>query len=152
MKLKTQYDIHDRIYCRSGDKEHVIYSSKYNDDGIIELYEIGRQDIPAYINSHAESVDINVLMERYAEGDTEVLNRRQTLFGDFTQLPKTLADSLNLAIEGQKFFDSLPVETKKKFDNSFAVWLATVDKVKAAEAAAQPEEVPSSGEEAEKQA
>lgn len=156
MKFRTQYDEHERIFINIGDKVHILYSSKYDDDGNLVLYEVGRENIPEFINSHAESCDINVIVERFREGDTSALSRRQLMFGDFTQSPKTLADALNTVIAAERTFDSLDSETKKKFGNNFAQWIATMDQVKAAEemseVAAKPEEVPSEGSTAEKQA
>lgn len=153
MKFKTQYEKNNRYLSNSGDPDHILYTSRYNEDGIVELVEIGKENIPQMINSHAESVDINVIMERFAQGDREALNRRQLMFGDFTALPKTLAEALNIARAGEEYFDTLPVEEKKKFNNSYAEFLATFDKVRAAEAAAaKSEEVSSSDGEADEQA
>lgn len=154
MKYKTQYDEKKvRYYTNTGEKEHIVYSSKFDENGNIVLFEAGRQNIPEFINSHAESVDINVILQRFTEGDTSALSRRQLMFGDFTQTPKTLADALNLVIAGENMFNSLDPEDKKKFNNNFVQWLATLDKVKAEEeVAAQPAEVPSAGGEAKEQA
>ena len=92
MKFRTQYEKSDRYISNAGDPDHILYTSRYNEDGIIELVEIGKEFIPDMIQSHAESVDLNVIMAKFASGDTSVLQRRQAFYGDFTQLPKTLAE------------------------------------------------------------
>lgn len=156
MKVKTQYDKNKRFISNAGCKEHILYSSRFNEDGQLELFEVGKQNIPEMINSHAESVDINKIIERFHEGDVSVLNRRPMMFGDFTELPKTYADVLNLARAGEEYFDSLPLDVKQKFNNNFAEWLSTIDKVRAAQAvekaSASGEEVPSEPVADEKQA
>lgn len=130
MKTLSQYRKKiNRIYQNPGSTEHKLYSSKFNDDGILELIECGSEHIPSMIQSHAESVDINVILQRYAEGDEAALRRRQMLFGDFTLVPKTYADVLNLAIRGEEYFLSLPLDIREKYDHDFGKYLAEMSKL-----------------------
>lgn len=129
MKIRNQYMKPKRYYTNTGEKVHVIYQGKYNDDGVLELVEVGKESIVDMIQSHAESVDINVILERYREGDMQALQRRQAMFGDFTMVPKTYADILNLSLQGQQLFDSLPLSEKEKYDFDFAKYLASFGKL-----------------------
>lgn len=43
-------------------------------------------------------------------------------------MPKTYAEVLNAVIVGEETFARLPIEVKQRFDNSFAVWLSSMDK------------------------
>lgn len=113
------------LYTESGSDIKVIYSSKVNDDGTIELVPSGKEDWQSYIESFADSVDINYIIARYQNGDLSALNQRNGVFGDFTQMPKTYAEMLQVQINAKDAFDRLPVDVKEKFHNDFNQYLAT---------------------------
>ena len=83
-------------------------------DSFIDVYE--------RIQADADSVDINVLMERFALGDTEAINIRKGEFIDARDFPKTYAEVFQRGLECEQYFDSLPVDLKKMFDNSYSVF------------------------------
>ena len=60
--FRTQFDPHDRIHVEPGQRERIRYGGHYDEKGRVVLDEIGRIDTYAEIQSHAESVDIHVLM------------------------------------------------------------------------------------------
>lgn len=107
----------NNIISNPGDPWHIIYSPKVSKDGNIELVESGKENTDDIIQSFEESTDINYLMTRIAQGDLTALNQRNGIFGDFTGMPKTYAEVLQLHIDANRLFDSLPVEVKQKFDN-----------------------------------
>lgn len=125
--FKTQFDGHPRKHANPGDSEHVLYTSKIEKDGTISLVESGREDIYDQIQSHKDSCDIHVLLARYKNGEADVLSQRQGSYGDFTEMPKTYADILNAMIAGETYFNSLPVETRAKFDHSLEKFMASMD-------------------------
>lgn len=112
------------IVSNPGRNVHVIYSPIVNDDGSIDLVESGKEDINEYIQSFAESCDLECILAKYAAGDTSVLNVKRPMFGDFTQMPSTYAEVLQLQIDSANLFNSLPVEIKKQFDNDPNKFLA----------------------------
>lgn len=107
-----------------GSEEHVIYSPKVNPDGTFSLVESGRESIKDKINSFREQTDIAYIIKRIQLGDTSVL-RTDGVYGDFTQMPKTFAEALQLQIDGEKQFMSLPLDVRNAFDNDFRKWFAT---------------------------
>lgn len=113
------------LYTESGSDVKVIYSSKVNDDGTIELVPSGKEDWQSYIESFAGTVDINYIIARYQNGDMTALNQRNGVFGDFTQMPKTYAEMLQIQINAKDAFDRLPVDVKEKFHNDFNQYLAS---------------------------
>lgn len=123
----TQYDKRAPIFQEPGSREKLIYSPRYDDNGVLDLVVTGKEDIYAFIQSHKESTDIHVLLDRFANGETDVLQRMQGFYGDVTSMPKTYAEVLNAVIVGEETFARLPVEVKQRFDNSFAVWLSSMD-------------------------
>ena len=124
MEFKTQYDARDRIFSDPGSPEHITYAGHYDEKGRVVLEESGRENIYDFIQSHAESCDIHVLMKRYQNGDVEALSQKQGFYGDFLDFPKTYAEALNHMNEMERQFMALPVETREKFGNSFTEFLA----------------------------
>lgn len=111
-----RYFNNDR-FSVAGSPEKVLYAPIVKDDGTIELKESGKENLQEYIDSFAEECDINVIVAKFAAGDIGVLNQRVGTFGDFTKLPKTFAEMLQLQIDSKKYFDGLPVEIKQMFNN-----------------------------------
>lgn len=127
MKFRTQYDQRERVPANAGTREHILYTTQFDDQGNHTLVESGKENLYDYIQSHKESVDIHVIMERFARGDVQALQRRQAMFGDFTEFPTTYAGMLNAVQLGEQHFMSLPLEVRQRFDNNFAKWLAAMD-------------------------
>lgn len=122
--FKTQYNGRVRIHAPAGDQYAIIYEPYYDDRGVLEIRPSGKVNTYLEIQSHADSVDINVILARYKNGETDVLNKVQGFFGDFSNMPKTYAEMLNLVLSGQRFFDSLSTDIKEKFNHSFEQFLA----------------------------
>lgn len=161
VSLSTQFRPRTRFRANSGSREKVLYAPQIAKDGTYELVESGRDDLYAAIQSHAESVDIHVILDRYARGDLGALSRVQGVYADVTGVPGTYAEMLNLVVAGEAQFNSLPLETRAKFDHSYAKWIAAMDNfpewqklmgieqptssLNNSEPAAPPAEVPPSG-------
>uniref|UniRef100_A0AAU8AZZ8 Internal scaffolding protein n=1 Tax=Dulem virus 119 TaxID=3145596 RepID=A0AAU8AZZ8_9VIRU len=127
MSFKTMFDDHDRVYQEPGSGIRKLYTSRLRDDGVIELVESGTDDLYASIQSHKDSCDIHVLLKRFEAGDVDALSRVQGAYGDFTQIPTSYAELLNAMIAGEQYFNSLPVETRAKFDHSFEKFMISMD-------------------------
>lgn len=125
--MSTQFRPRARFRANSGSREKILYAPQVAKDGTYELVESGREDLYASIQSHAESVDIHVILDRYARGDLGALSRVQGVYADVTGVPGTYAEMLNLVVAGEVQFNSLPLETRAKFDHSYAKWIAAMD-------------------------
>ena len=112
-----KYYFDGSIVTDPGSEIRIIYEPKVNDDGSIDLVEAGKENVQDYIQSHAESCDLRLIIKRYLNGDESVLNQRALAFGDTTQFPKTYAEMLQLQIDAKLAFDRLSPETKNKFNN-----------------------------------
>lgn len=127
ISFKTQYDSHDRIHLNPGNRIKIVYSSRYTDRGVLELYESDRENLYDYIQSHADSVDIHLLLKRFAAGETDVLSKAQGFYLDASGMPKTYAEVLNSVLAGEQAFDSLPADVKQRFGNSFSSWMSSFE-------------------------
>lgn len=113
------------FFTSPGETEHIEYSPKVLPNGIIELQPSGKTDINAFIEAQRESTDISYIIAQINAGNLDVLNQAKPLFGDFTEMPKTYAEALQLRIDAEKSFYSLPVEVRNKFDNDFNQYFAS---------------------------
>lgn len=113
------------FYTNPGNRIHPLYSSKVTPKGDIVLEECGKEDIQEYINSFRESCDMSFILHQLSLGNTEVLNQRQMMFGDFTDMPQNLMEIQQIFIDGEAAFNQLPLETRKQFDNNYRNWLFT---------------------------
>ena len=111
------------IYTDSGSPIHTLYAPVVDEDGNVDLVESGKENTDEYIQSFKESCDMEVIIQKFLAGDSSALNKKAAMFGDFTKMPKTYAEVLQLQIDAKKAFDELPVETKEKFDNDINKFL-----------------------------
>lgn len=125
-KFKTQYRSPRRFLSDSGSRMHKLYGAAYDENGRLYLEEKGEESIYDHIQSFAESVDIHVIMKRFVNGEVDVLSKVQGFYGDYTGLPTNYAQLLNTVNDGQRLFESLPVEQRAKFGHSFNEFMTSL--------------------------
>ena len=108
-----------------GDPIHIIYAPKANKDGTIDLVPSGKENTDEFIQAQTESTDIRTLIARMAAGDMDALNVHKGMFGDFTDMPKTYAELLQMQIDAKRSFEKMPADIKEKFGNDVNQYLAT---------------------------
>lgn len=107
-----------------GSPVKVLYSPRVLPNGEFELVENGKEDFQAYIQSFAESTDIHEILQRYQNGDVSALAARQPMFGDFTSMPKNLAEFMQLDMDTRTLFEAMPADVRQQFDNDVSKFLA----------------------------
>lgn len=125
VKFKSQFDPHERVISPAGEAVKDEFVGRYNKDGVIELVPNGQTDMYSFIQSHADSVDIYVLLNRYKNGDVAALERVQAVYADVTNMPRNMAELLNLVADGERTFMGLDVNVREQFNNSISEWLAS---------------------------
>lgn len=126
MQFETQFRKPERFLSNPGSPVKILYGPEFDDKGRMNLVEKGRENLYDFIQSFKESVDIHVLLKRFANGETDVLSKIQGFYGDFSEFPRTYADLLNTVNEGEAFFNGLPVEVRSKFGHSFPVFMSAL--------------------------
>lgn len=124
--FQTQYRQPVRVRANVGTRVKKTYGPVFRDNGSFYLEEKGEEDTYAFIQSFKDSVDINVIMKRYVNGEVDVLSKVQGFYGDVTGMPKTFAQTLNLVNDGRTLFESLPVETRSVFNHNFNEFMSAV--------------------------
>lgn len=126
MKFENQFREHKHFYSNVGSPIKPIYGLEVDKFGVTQLVEKGQENLYDYIQSHADSVDIHKILERFQNGDSDALNKYQGYYGDITEMPTTFADVLNTVTKAEDLFNSLPVETREKFDFSCGKFIAAL--------------------------
>lgn len=125
MSFRTQYD-RIEVFSNVGSRFHPTYKLKYDEDGVAALIETGKIDIYEQIQSWKDSCDINVILERFENGDIDALNRKTPMFGDFTSSPQTLAEHLQLLRDAEDSFRGLPLDIRAQFNHNPAEFYASI--------------------------
>ena len=108
MDYRTQFDDHQRFICESGREEYEVYT--VDDNGLPVVSGVNnRYD---EIQSHRESVELSVLLQRYAQGDETALNKVQGVYEDIVDSPKTLADIYEYVKDAENSFNDLPPDSE----------------------------------------
>lgn len=109
------------------DKIIPTYSLQINlETGKKELKETGKTNIYEMIQASKEETLIYNILKRFQEGDIEALNKTQGIYGDFTNMPRTLAEAQQLLIDTEKSFNNLPIEIRREFNMSTSEYLASL--------------------------
>lgn len=108
--------------CPSGSRFKKQFIGKLNKEtGNIDLTCVGEIDVYSEIQSHSGETDINNLIARAEAGDLSAFT--SAVFGDFTELPSSYAEALNVVIEAEREFYKLPQEVRDKFGNDWHKYL-----------------------------
>lgn len=126
MIFRTQFNEHTRFFTEPGKGIVNTYKMTVSEDGKQELAISGKDDLYASIQSYRDSVDINVILKRFVNGETDVLSRTQGTYGDFTQMPRTMAELQQRVIDAENLFNALPLETRAEFDYSPSQFFAAM--------------------------
>lgn len=129
IKFVTPYDPSLDITTCPGSPLKDLYKAEVDDNGVMDLVKTGVDNLYLYIQSHADSVDLNLIMKRFAsdpEALNERLNARRGDFADLTCMPTTYAEALQKIIDAQGLFNELPTDTKSLFNNNYMEFIAAI--------------------------
>lgn len=132
LQFETQYqriyepDKRKRFVANPGSGIIKEYTAQYRQDGVLELVETGEHDLYADIQSHKDSCDLQLIINRYFNGDPAALSRVQGVYMDVSEMPDNIHQAMQLMDNARRDFDTLPVDIKAKFGNDPNQFLATL--------------------------
>lgn len=126
--FKTQYRDFKRHKTNNGERFDIDYQMVFDDSGKRVMKPCGETDIQAFIESHAASVDINNIINRYMSGDEDVFEKIKGIYEDVTGMPSNLMEILNIANNTRNAFEALPPEIKEIYNNSVNEFLVEPDR------------------------
>lgn len=115
------------------DKIIPTYGKQIDKDGNINIVETGKTNIYEKIQASRDETLVYNILDRFNNGDVNALNQRQGTYGDFTDMPKTLAEAQQALIDAENYFYSLPLDVRKEFNHSVSDFLACASQNKLSE-------------------
>lgn len=126
MKFRTQFQ-RTRSLANPGSPIKTNYSLRIDKFGKHYLEASGFTNTFEFIQSFHDSTEVHKLIEKYSMlGDPSLFQNRSGSYGDFTNLPTTLADVYRSVAEANDFFKSLPIEIKREFNHSPSEFFASI--------------------------
>lgn len=116
--FRTAYSERIRMNQPTGSKiitEHRLVMDKDGTDHLVKDVKI---NIYERIQASAEQSDINNIIRRAKAGDPTALNQVKGEYMNVLGAPKDLRAAQEFVINAERQFNSLPLETKKAFDNN----------------------------------
>lgn len=119
------------IHSEPGSPIKKLYKMTVDDDGRRELKPCGEYDLQAEIDSHLASCSLEVILAKYFAGDVTALSRVQGVYGDFSNMPTTLAELSQRVIDAENIFNSMPLDVREQFNFSASEFFAQLNTDKA---------------------
>ena len=88
------------------------------DTGMKVLVKVGEHDIYPEIQAHLEETLVENIVMRATMGDQTALEAVKGSYVDCTNMPISLMDAQNKILKIEREFNSLPLETREKFNYS----------------------------------
>lgn len=127
----TQYMRKDkRITSEVGSRMKPTYKMHVDENGKRELKQSGEYNLYAEIQSHKDSCSIDYILSRFVNGDESALSRVQGVYGDFTEMPKTLSELSQRVIDAENLFNNLPLDIREQYNFSPSEFFAQLDSEK----------------------
>lgn len=114
-------------FCSNpGSRFHTLYKATVIKTGEVVLKENGVEDLWEKINAEADGCDMRHILNQIAMGDYSALDN-QTEYIDMTQFPTDRRGLLDLFINVENTFNTLPPEVRQKFNNDYKQWYMSGD-------------------------
>lgn len=118
MSFRTRYD-RIRKLSNTGSPYLDLYKQSVDDDGQIILIKAGRDNIHEKIQAERSSCELKQILARLSHDEISKFDiTRGGMFGDFTQVPKSIRDMRQRMLDAEGLFATLPAEVKEQFDYS----------------------------------
>ena len=114
MILPTDYNP-NKFVSKAGQRYKPEYIGEENEEGFIELVKVGETDLVQLHQRDALANDVNVLYERFCNGDITALSQVQGSFMDTLGLPRDLRGMYEMVSNFETAYDNLPAEIKQKY-------------------------------------
>lgn len=129
IKFPTKFNIKSVFPTKktfAGERMQPTYKMTVDENGVRELKKTGQIDLYAQIQSFKDSCDINYILERFAKGDVSALSKIQGVYGDFMNMPRTMAELSQRVIDAENLFNTLPLDVRQQFNFSPSEFFASI--------------------------
>lgn len=128
MLNKLKYEVFGKkrdyeIVSEPGERMRQTWREKIDEQGNKFLVEDELYDQFEEIQSYADSVDVNKIIQRYMSGDESALDRARAFYADVTKVPKNFAQMVELNSRAEMAFKQLPTELQELYGYSYVEFL-----------------------------
>lgn len=116
----------ERFFSRVGSPVVDEFSAVYDRSGVLQLEKTGEHSLYDEIQSHKDSTDIQMILNRYFNGDPAVLSRVQGAYMDIVGMPTNVHEAMALVDNARADFAKLPPSVKELFGNDPNQFLASI--------------------------
>lgn len=102
----------DSFVSVAGERFKTEYVGEPDEFGVIQLIPVGKTDLVELHQRDAEANDVNVLYQRFCNGDVTAFSQRQGTYMDVLGLPRDLRGMYDLVQNFRTAYDNLPSEKK----------------------------------------
>lgn len=89
----------------------------------LEIDKLQKRNVYEEIQAYRDACDVQKILQRYANGEIDVLNKVQGIYGDLVSMPKNIYEFMELERKANDHFDKLPTDIKERFDNSYSKYV-----------------------------
>lgn len=127
MKFETSFQRkNNRVTAEPGSGMKATYKMHVDENGKRELRRSGEYNLYAEIQSYKDSCSIDYILSRFAAGDDTALSRVQGIYGDFSEVPTTMAEVMQRVIDAEHIFNNLPLDVREEFNFSPSEFFAQI--------------------------
>lgn len=120
MTFVTQFDKKRKKYeSVAGDPFLTTYEYRIDKEGVKSLEPVGKKNIQDMIDASLESTDLNILLQRFFNGETDALDRVRGVYADVRDMPSSYAELFDRNEQCRQMFEKLPADIKARFNNSY---------------------------------
>lgn len=105
----------NQFISNPGDRYKPEYIGEEDENGFIQLVEVGKTDLWELHQRDAFANDVNVLYERFCNGDISCLSQTQGTFMDALGLPRDLRGMYELIQGFDRQYENLPESIRQKY-------------------------------------
>lgn len=123
MKFRNRYSEMKTVFTNPGKRMKVVYELKINDRGRRGIEKVGETDIQQAIDAEYPSVDLNMVLKRLENGDTDALEQVKGFYADVAALPVDMRSIMEMNEQASKIFNEMPDNYKKLYQNDYLQFL-----------------------------
>lgn len=123
------YTEKEPVFSNPGERYKTTYHLIIDSNGVEKLEPDGQTDVYEMIQSYAPSVDLDLILQRYANGDVNALERAQAMYADISDVPVDMRELLNLNIRAREYFDSLEPEYRQIYGNDYNRFITNPEEI-----------------------
>lgn len=120
MKFRTMSSDRKRFPAPCGSR----YAKRYQKTVDGELMQAGVEDVYDSIQKAALGITLSDLIRRAENGDTSAIGEVVPSYADLSNAPKDLLEAHTMLCAARVSYDSLPLELRNSFGNSFDKFIA----------------------------